>query len=79
MAIDPMLYRKVSGKSGDPAARLGQALAQGDSARAQREVTKDVNSVRFTTPSEDIRGTMLGLAVVVISIGLVALVSWLFM
>lgn len=79
MAIDPMLYKKISGKSGDPASRLGQALTQMDSERADRQVVKDDDSVRFGMPSEDIRGALLGFAVILISIGLVALVSWLFM
>lgn len=29
MAIDPELYEKYSGRSGDPYKRLGEALAQG--------------------------------------------------
>jgi hypothetical protein len=33
MAIDPKLYEKYSGRSGDPYARMGKALAQ-SSARA---------------------------------------------
>lgn len=35
MAIDPMLYKKYSGRSGDPHDKLGQALAS-SSARKQR-------------------------------------------
>lgn len=35
MAIDPELYKKYSGLSGDPMAKLGAALAQ-SSARRQR-------------------------------------------
>jgi hypothetical protein len=30
MAIDPMLYETLSGRKGDPHARLGEALAKGD-------------------------------------------------
>ena len=35
MAIDPMLYKKYSGRSGNPTDTLGQALA-GSSARKQK-------------------------------------------
>jgi hypothetical protein len=28
MAIDPMLYQKLSGRSGDPYTRMGEALAK---------------------------------------------------
>jgi hypothetical protein len=38
MAIDPMLYKKYSGRSGDPYERLGQALAQ-SAAQKQRNTT----------------------------------------
>ncbi len=41
MAIDPMLYEKISGRSGDPYARLGQALAGSDAAKAKRVAEKD--------------------------------------
>jgi len=36
MAIDPMMYQKMSGRSGDPYERMGQVLAQ-DAKRAKRE------------------------------------------
>jgi len=42
MAIDPMLYEKVSGRKGDPYSRLGEALAQNDAAKARRTAQKDV-------------------------------------
>lgn len=35
MAIDPKMYEKYSGRSGDPYKRMGEALAQ-QSARKQR-------------------------------------------
>lgn len=41
MAIDPMLYEKVSGRKGDPYARMGEALAGADSAKAVRSAAKE--------------------------------------
>lgn len=38
MAIDPMLYRKVSGKSGNPHDKLGQALASSSGRKQKREI-----------------------------------------
>lgn len=40
MAIDPMLYEKVSGRSADPSKRLGQALAQSSAQRAATDHEK---------------------------------------
>mgnify|MGYP001198081621 CR=1 FL=1 len=37
MAIDPMLYEKVSGRKGDPHARLGEALARNVKAKHRRD------------------------------------------
>ena len=37
MAIDPMLYQKLSGKKGDPYTRLGQALAKDAKAKQERD------------------------------------------
>lgn len=37
MAIDPMLYRKLSGRSGDPYTRMGEALAKNAKAKSQRD------------------------------------------
>lgn len=37
MAIDPEMYKKYSGRSGDPYERLGAALAQNDARKHQRE------------------------------------------
>lgn len=37
MAIDPLLYRKMSGRSGDPHSRMGEALAKEEKAKSQRE------------------------------------------
>lgn len=37
MAIDPRLYEKYSGKSGDPYKRLGEALAKGVKAQHARD------------------------------------------
>ena len=41
MAIDPMLYEKVSGRSGDPYSRLGAALAGADAAKSKRTTEKE--------------------------------------
>jgi hypothetical protein len=40
MAIDPMLYEKISGRSGDPYSRLGAALAGADAAQSKRSEAK---------------------------------------
>ncbi|HZW10144.1 MAG TPA: hypothetical protein VFF69_09600 [Phycisphaerales bacterium] len=37
MVIDPRLYEKVSGRSGDPTRRLGEALAKNAKAKSQRD------------------------------------------
>ena len=37
MAIDPMLYRKLSGRTGDPQTRLGEALAKNARAQSRRD------------------------------------------
>lgn len=36
MAIDPMLYQKLSGRKGDPYSRLGEALAKDVKHKASR-------------------------------------------
>lgn len=41
MAIDPMLYEKVSGRKGDPYSRMGEALAGADLAKAARAAAKE--------------------------------------
>ena len=41
MAIDPMLYEKMSGRSGDPYSRMGAALAGSDAAKAKRSAEKE--------------------------------------
>ena len=41
MAIDPMLYEKISGRTGDPYSRMGAALAGSDSAKAARTAEKE--------------------------------------
>ncbi len=41
MAIDPMLYEKISGRSGDPYARMGEALAGSDAAKSRRSAEKE--------------------------------------
>ncbi len=42
MAIDPMLYKKYSGRSGDPYERLGAALAQSSAQKSALKAAKDV-------------------------------------
>ena len=37
MAIDPMLYRKLSGRSGDPYSRMGEALAKNAKSQSERD------------------------------------------
>lgn len=37
MAIDPRLYEKYSGRSGDPYKRLGEALARNAKIQSQRD------------------------------------------
>ena len=41
MAIDPMLYEKMSGRKGDPYSRMGSALAGSDAAQAARTAEKE--------------------------------------
>jgi len=42
MAIDPLLYEKVSGRSGDPYSRMGEALAGAEKGKSERKALKDV-------------------------------------
>ncbi len=37
MAIDPMMYERLSGRKGDPNTRLGESLAQNAKAKQQRD------------------------------------------
>lgn len=37
MGIDPMLYQKYSGRSGDPHTRLGEALAKNEKRKSRRD------------------------------------------
>ena len=37
MAIDPLLYQKLSGRSGDPYTRMGEALAQNAKKKQERD------------------------------------------
>jgi hypothetical protein len=52
MAIDPMLYQKLSGRSGDPHDAYGKALAQDAATRSNR-----ATSVRQTRASQDSKCT----------------------
>ncbi len=52
MAIDPRLYEKYSGRSGDPYKRLGEALAKNSKAQSNRDampkgVTGGLNIVKL--------------------------------
>ncbi|MBI1190083.1 MAG: hypothetical protein GC200_05305 [Tepidisphaera sp.] len=51
MAIDPMLYEKLSGRKGDPRDRLGQVLADDAKAKQSRERARDraYSGPRMTT------------------------------
>lgn len=42
MAIDPRMYEKYSGRSGDPYKRLGEALSQNVKQQQQRTAAKDM-------------------------------------
>ena len=49
MAIDPRLYQKYSGRSGDPYKRLGEALAAGSRQKSATQAAKDRSfSQRYT-------------------------------
>jgi hypothetical protein len=37
VGIDPILYEKYSGRTGDPHSRLGEALARSEKGKARRE------------------------------------------
>ncbi len=49
MAIDPRLYEKYSGRSGDPYKRLGEALAQNAKAKQERDAMPKGVSGGFET------------------------------
>lgn len=44
MAIDPMLYEKISGRNADPTKALGRALAGSESHKASLQSAKDWNN-----------------------------------
>lgn len=69
MAIDPMLYKKYSGRSGDPYAKMGAALAQGDALKAKRERAKGVNGRTWISPVERFKAQMMGWAIVALVFG----------
>lgn len=41
MTMDPRLYEKYSGRSGDPSSRLGAALSQADARKSQLAEEKE--------------------------------------
>lgn len=49
MAIDPRLYEKYSGRSGDPYKRLGEALAKNAKATQERDAMPKGVSGGFET------------------------------
>ena len=49
MAIDPKLYEKYSGRSGDPYKRLGEALAKSAKAKQERDAMPKGVSGGFRT------------------------------
>lgn len=51
MAIDPRLYEKYSGRSGDPYKRLGEALAKNAKATQERDAMPKGVSGGFRTMS----------------------------
>ncbi len=52
MAIDPKLYEKYSGRSGDPYKRLGEALAAGARQKQANAAAKDRSfAERYTLSS----------------------------
>ncbi|QYK46998.1 MAG: hypothetical protein KF838_09395 [Phycisphaeraceae bacterium] len=69
MAIDPMMYRKYSGKSGDPYANFGAALAQNDAQTSRREQQRHANRSMRTSRSERFQAVLFGLGIVVLLFG----------
>jgi hypothetical protein len=41
MTIDPRIYKKYSGRSGDPYSRMGEALAKSTARSSQLKASKD--------------------------------------
>ena len=52
MAIDPRLYEKYSGRSGDPYKRLGEALAQNAKSKQERDAMPKGVSGGFKTMAQ---------------------------
>ena len=52
MAIDPMMYERLSGRKGDPYTRMGEALAQSDSRKHAREEEKHVAMMARSGPRQ---------------------------
>lgn len=75
MAIDPMMYKKYSGRSGDPYAKMGAALAQGDARKARREEARSRTARTWVSPLERFKVAMMGWVIVAITIGF-ALLVW---
>ncbi len=49
MAIDPMMYEKLSGRKGDPYTRMGEALASNAKSKQQRDAMPKGLSGGFRT------------------------------
>jgi hypothetical protein len=69
MAIDPMMYKKYSGKSGDPYAKMGAALAQSDARASQREAERHANRRGHTSLANEFKGQVLGISILVLLFG----------
>lgn len=78
MAIDPMMYKKYSGRSGDPYAKLGAALAQSDAHDARREAMKDRNARTWVSPVERFKADFMGIMLLGIAIGFIVLIVAIF-
>ncbi len=73
MAIDPMTYKKYSGRTGDPYSRMGAALAQSDAQTSNREATRAAGERRWVSPVERLKAQLMGWALVAGLIGFVIL------
>lgn len=71
MAIDPMMYKKYNGKSGDPYSKLGAALAQSDARASKREEQRHANRRRHTSFAEDFKAQVIGVGIVILLFGCV--------
>ncbi len=52
MAIDPMMYERLSGRKGDPYKRMGEALAKDARAKQERDTMPKGVAGGFSTMSK---------------------------